>query len=82
MADRCIQLLQMKPNNNFKLILDLGCGSGLSGHVVNYYNVDKKYGTNFHWLGLDISKNMLDLASSRLHHKEKYIQFNKMMIDK
>jgi len=36
MADRCIQLLQMKPNNDFKMILDLGCGSGLSGHVVNY----------------------------------------------
>ena len=39
------------------MLLDIGCGSGISGNVL---------GENGHmWVGLDISKAMLDVASER-----------------
>ena len=36
------------------LVLDIGCGSGLSGEVISAFGHS--------WIGLDISKSMLDIA--------------------
>lgn len=45
------------PKRKNKLILDIGCGSGISGAVL---------GARGHpWLGLDISRAMLDVAAGR-----------------
>ena len=43
-------------------ILDLGCGSGLSGEVIS------EWGHN--WWGIDISKDMLTVAQERLENSE------------
>lgn len=51
MADRCIDLIQLeKPS----LVLDIGCGSGLSGKTL------RKRGHI--WIGIDIALSMLRLA--------------------
>jgi 18S rRNA (guanine1575-N7)-methyltransferase len=56
LAKRALEILAI-PKNKSKLILDIGCGSGISGNVL---------GANNHmWIGLDISKAMLDVASER-----------------
>mmetsp|Transcript_18568 Transcript_18568/g.16174 ORF Transcript_18568/g.16174 Transcript_18568/m.16174 type:complete len:102 (-) Transcript_18568:341-646(-) len=55
MADRCVQLLDL--DDNASLILDIGCGSGLSGDVLDEYG--------YAWVGMDISKDMLDIAIDR-----------------
>ncbi len=39
------------------LILDVGCGSGLSGEVISSWGHS--------WIGLDISKSMLEVARTR-----------------
>lgn len=58
MADRAIHLLNMSPTQyNSSLILDVGCGSGLSGEVLSE--------NGFEWIGLDISRAMLDVALER-----------------
>jgi 18S rRNA (guanine1575-N7)-methyltransferase len=45
------------PKNKSRVLLDIGCGSGISGNVL---------GEHGHmWVGLDISKAMLDVASER-----------------
>jgi len=50
MATRCIELLEI-PDDESRLILDIGCGSGLSGECLD---------ENGHtWVGLDISQSML-----------------------
>lgn len=51
MAERCVQLLNL-PDEPC-LVLDVGCGSGLSGEMLSEYN--------HMWVGLDISKHMLGL---------------------
>ena len=53
MADRCVQLLDL--DDNASLILDIGCGSGLSGDVLDEYG--------YAWVGMDISKDMLGMYS-------------------
>ena len=53
MTERAIQILAI-PDDKKALILDIGCGSGISGSVLS---------ENGHmWLGLDISKSMLKIA--------------------
>ena len=37
------------------MILDIGCGSGLSGEVLTEHG--------YTWVGLDISKSMLEVAN-------------------
>ncbi|VIO90323.1 conserved hypothetical protein,hypothetical protein [Brugia malayi] len=54
MTERAIELLALPDNNVPKLLLDIGCGSGLSGEVVT------KMGHN--WIGVDISEAMLKVA--------------------
>lgn len=56
MTERCIELLLL-PEDSPCLLLDIGCGSGLSGTVL------EESGHN--WIGLDISPSMLDVALER-----------------
>ena len=56
MAERALELLALDEDDPC-LILDIGCGSGLSGSVLE---------DNDHiWIGVDISKSMLDIAVER-----------------
>uniref|UniRef100_A0A6B2LCY1 Methyltransferase type 11 domain-containing protein n=1 Tax=Arcella intermedia TaxID=1963864 RepID=A0A6B2LCY1_9EUKA len=50
LAERALELLALPPNTS-KLIMDIGCGTGISGLVL------QKAGHT--WLGLDISEHML-----------------------
>eukprot|EP01100_Stratorugosa_tubuloviscum_P003322 TRINITY_DN1798_c0_g1_i1.p1 TRINITY_DN1798_c0_g1~~TRINITY_DN1798_c0_g1_i1.p1 ORF type:complete len:278 (+),score=128.93 TRINITY_DN1798_c0_g1_i1:106-939(+) len=53
LTQRALELLRL-PENEPQLLLDIGCGSGLSGDVIS------RYGHT--WIGLDISPSMLDVA--------------------
>lgn len=56
MAERAFELLTLNEDEQ-NFILDIGCGSGLSGSVLE---------DNEHiWVGVDISKAMLDVAVER-----------------
>jgi len=56
MTERAIELLCL-PHDKSCLILDLGCGSGLSGQVLEE--------EGHCWVGVDISEAMLDVANER-----------------
>eukprot|EP00485_Elphidium_margaritaceum_P010731 CAMPEP_0202686700 /NCGR_PEP_ID=MMETSP1385-20130828/2457_1 /ASSEMBLY_ACC=CAM_ASM_000861 /TAXON_ID=933848 /ORGANISM="Elphidium margaritaceum" /LENGTH=294 /DNA_ID=CAMNT_0049341331 /DNA_START=30 /DNA_END=911 /DNA_ORIENTATION=- len=56
MADRAIELLSL-PQDAPAYILDLGCGSGLSGEALS--------DAGYVWLGVDISHSMLSVAVER-----------------
>jgi len=56
MSERAIELLAL-PEEQSCFILDIGCGSGLSGEVL------EEQGHN--WIGVDISEAMLDVAKER-----------------
>eukprot|EP01001_Neometanema_parovale_P007514 NODE_3813_length_1159_cov_87.066602_g3626_i0.p1 GENE.NODE_3813_length_1159_cov_87.066602_g3626_i0~~NODE_3813_length_1159_cov_87.066602_g3626_i0.p1 ORF type:complete len:370 (+),score=71.49 NODE_3813_length_1159_cov_87.066602_g3626_i0:64-1110(+) len=66
MTKRAIELMNLPPNCQGLTLLDLGCGTGLSGDCL------EEMGHT--WVGLDISRDMLDVAASRgaggdlLHH--------------
>jgi 18S rRNA (guanine1575-N7)-methyltransferase len=53
MAERAVQLMDVD-NPESSLILDIGCGSGISGSVLTE--------EGFQWMGLDISAAMLNQA--------------------
>lgn len=53
MAERCLELLRL-PADDPCLLLDIGCGSGLSGDVLTE--------AGHTWVGLDISQSMLEVA--------------------
>lgn len=53
MANRALDLLNVTEDS--ALILDIGCGSGLSGKILTQ--------RNHQWIGMDISKEMLKIAS-------------------
>ncbi len=53
MTERAIQILAI-PEGKRAMILDIACGSGLSGSVLSEHG--------HVWIGLDISKNMLEVA--------------------
>jgi len=57
MAERCIQLCNLEDEPC--LVLDIGCGSGLSGEMLSEYE--------HMWVGVDISENML----SSIFHSNK-----------
>lgn len=57
MSERAYELLALNPNEGSKLILDIGCGSGLSGEILEDYG--------HFWIGVDISRSMLDIALER-----------------
>lgn len=56
LADRCADLL-MLPKDESSFVLDVGCGTGLSGDVLT----DR----NHVWVGMDISQAMLNVAVAR-----------------
>lgn len=55
-SNRCIELLNL-PQDKVAFILDVGCGSGLSGEALEEHG--------HVWLGIDISRDMLDVANER-----------------
>lgn len=57
MAERCMELL-MLPEDETCLLLDLGCGSGLSGSVAEE--------SGHIWFGMDISGSMLSMLYNLL----------------
>lgn len=51
MAERALELLALPVDGRPRFILDLGCGSGLSGAVIS--------ASGHYWVGIDISDSML-----------------------
>ncbi|KAK3329889.1 S-adenosyl-L-methionine-dependent methyltransferase [Apodospora peruviana] len=60
MTQRALELLDLKFPS---LILDVGCGSGLSGEILS--QVPPEEGGPHVWVGMDISASMLDVALQR-----------------
>lgn len=56
MCERAIELLAL-PDDQKSMILDIGCGSGLSGEALDEQG--------HYWIGVDIAKAMLDVAVER-----------------
>mmetsp|Transcript_20460 Transcript_20460/g.31990 ORF Transcript_20460/g.31990 Transcript_20460/m.31990 type:complete len:283 (-) Transcript_20460:83-931(-) len=52
LTERALELLALPNENSF--VLDVGCGSGLSGECITE--------AGHHWIGMDISKDMLEVA--------------------
>jgi ribosomal protein L11 methylase PrmA len=61
MAKRALELLSF-PDSSSRLILDLGCGSGISGNVLS--------NSGHNWIGMDISESMLQVAKRDLEDVE------------
>ncbi|KAJ4854971.1 methyltransferase involved in williams-Beuren syndrome domain-containing protein [Trichoderma breve] len=60
MTRRALELLDLKSPS---FILDIGCGSGLSGEILSA--VDPEDGGPHIWVGMDVSPSMLDIALQR-----------------
>lgn len=60
MTRRALELLKL---DSPSLILDVGCGSGLSGEILS--SVEEEDGGPHMWVGMDISASMLDVALQR-----------------
>ena len=60
MTHRALELLNL-PDDESKFILDIGCGSGLSGEILDEQG--------HYWVGVDIAPSMLGNAyhSSGIH---------------
>ncbi|VDL58718.1 unnamed protein product, partial [Hymenolepis diminuta] len=56
LSERALELLALSEDNH-ALILDIGCGSGLSGEVLTE--------SGHSWVGIDISQAMLNVAKER-----------------
>ncbi|KAL2928863.1 hypothetical protein RDABS01_034277 [Bienertia sinuspersici] len=57
LSERALELLALPDDGVPRLLLDIGCGSGLSGETLSE--------NGHHWFGLDISEAMLDVALER-----------------
>ncbi|KAI5681586.1 hypothetical protein M9H77_02814 [Catharanthus roseus] len=57
LTERALELLALPDDGIPRLLLDIGCGSGLSGETLTE--------NGHHWIGLDISQSMLDVALER-----------------
>ncbi|XP_009631447.1 18S rRNA (guanine-N(7))-methyltransferase RID2 [Nicotiana tabacum] len=57
LTERALELLALPDDGAPRLLLDIGCGSGLSGETITEHG--------HQWLGLDISQSMLDVALER-----------------
>ncbi|CAA0828546.1 S-adenosyl-L-methionine-dependent methyltransferases superfamily protein [Striga hermonthica] len=57
LSERALELLALPEDGMPRLLLDIGCGSGLSGETLTE--------NGHHWIGLDISPSMLDIALER-----------------
>jgi len=60
MTHRALELLDLQDPS---FILDVGCGSGLSGEILS--NLDEDQGGPHTWIGMDISSSMLAQALER-----------------
>ena len=61
-TERAIELLRLPPlSEKRSLILDVGCGSGLSGKVLEEQG--------HVWVGCDVSRDMLEVANERIERK-------------
>jgi 18S rRNA (guanine1575-N7)-methyltransferase len=60
MTNRALELLDLADPS---MILDIGCGSGLSGEILT--SVEDEHGGPHIWVGMDISASMLDVALQR-----------------
>ena len=60
MTHRALELLNLSSPS---MILDIGCGSGLSGEILS--SVEPEEGGPHVWVGMDISASMLDVALQR-----------------
>lgn len=60
MTNRALELLDLKSPS---MILDVGCGSGLSGEILSQEAPED--GGPHTWVGMDISPSMLDVALQR-----------------
>ncbi|OVA11751.1 Methyltransferase type 11 [Macleaya cordata] len=57
LSERALELLALPNDDMPRLLLDIGCGSGLSGETLSE--------NGHHWIGLDISQSMLNVALER-----------------
>ena len=62
MTNRALDLLEFREQDGPQLILDLGCGSGLSSQCIEE--------AGHKWVGLDISDAMIDVARERRKDEE------------
>jgi 18S rRNA (guanine1575-N7)-methyltransferase len=60
MTRRALELLDLPSPS---LILDVGCGSGLSGEILS--SLEPEEGGPHVWVGMDVSPSMLDIALQR-----------------
>jgi len=60
MTNRALELLALPSPS---LVLDIGCGSGLSGEILS--SVPPSEGGPHTWIGMDIAASMLDIALQR-----------------
>ncbi|ORY66059.1 S-adenosyl-L-methionine-dependent methyltransferase [Pseudomassariella vexata] len=60
MTHRALELLDLSSPS---LILDVGCGSGLSGEILS--SIPPEEGGPHVWIGMDVSASMLDIALQR-----------------
>ncbi|KAK8049614.1 hypothetical protein PG994_011344 [Apiospora phragmitis] len=60
MTHRALELLDLPSPS---LILDVGCGSGLSGEILS--SLSPEEGGPHVWIGMDVSASMLDVALQR-----------------
>ncbi|GHJ85103.1 hypothetical protein NliqN6_1505 [Naganishia liquefaciens] len=65
MTDRAIELLAL-PTDEAQFILDIGCGSGLSGEILDE---DGHY-----WVGCDVAPSMLEVALQREVQGDLFLQ--------
>ncbi|KAK1621302.1 hypothetical protein QYE76_026819 [Lolium multiflorum] len=56
-SERALELLALPDDGVPRMLLDIGCGSGLSGETLTEHG--------HHWIGCDISESMLDVALER-----------------
>jgi 18S rRNA (guanine1575-N7)-methyltransferase len=59
-TNRALEMLNL-PEDRPSYILDIGCGSGLSGLALEE--------SGHYWIGCDISRDMLDVANQRENEK-------------
>ncbi|KAI9839642.1 MAG: hypothetical protein M1819_002268 [Sarea resinae] len=62
MTHRALSLLSLSSPS---LILDIGCGSGLSGEILSTPSAEDNPGGPHTWIGMDISASMLSIALQR-----------------